>query len=464
MKQATTSVLIVGAGLTGLSAAAFLGSHGVDCLLVERHAGPLAHPRARAINPRSVELYRGLGLEPAIRAARSSDDVPGALLIRSRTLAEPAAHETVMVRRGYAEVSPCSWAPIDQDRLEAIVADRARALGARIVYGAALRAFRQEAGWVTATIDGPGGAFDVRARYMIAADGARSPIRDALGIPMEGAGRLGETVTFLFKADLDGALRGRRVGIAHLDLPETGTVLLPHDGKGSWVMSIPHRPGDEFTEERCVAAVRAGVGDPRLEVEIIDQLPDGTKTLIWEIGAQVATRYRQGRVFLAGDSAHVVPPTGALGASVGIQDVHNLAWRLAAVLAGQAGPALLDAYEAERAPVARLTLEQAMSQMRQRTGRAVPGLGEGAPVDYDAVVFGYRYGPPSDGPRAWPPGELRAQVGTRAPHLPLERGTPPVGHRSVRARLRPADSVRSLGRGRTGERGGRAGAPDGGAA
>ncbi|MET8005447.1 FAD-dependent monooxygenase [Nonomuraea glycinis] len=422
MKQVTTSVLIVGAGLTGLSAAAFLASHGLDCLLVERHAGPLAHPRARAINPRSVELYRGLGLEPAIRAARSSGDLPGALLIRSRTLTEPAAHETVLGRQGYAEVSPCSWAAIDQDRLEALVAGRARALGARITFGAELRTFRRHSQGVTAVVDEPGGTVQVRARYLVAADGGRSPIRNTLGVPMEGIGRLGQTITFLFEAALDGALHGRRVGIAHLDLPVPGTVLLPHDGKRSWVISIPYRPGEEYTEERCVAAVRAAIGDPRLEVALIDQLPDGTRTLTWEIGAQIATRYRHGPIFLAGDSAHVVPPTGALGASLGIQDAHNLAWRLAAVLTGRAGADLLDGYEAERAPVARLTLEQAMSQMRQRTGEPVPRLGEGTPVDYDAVVFGYRYGPRSDGPPAWPPGELRAQVGTRAPHIPLERG------------------------------------------
>ncbi|MDH2427234.1 FAD-dependent monooxygenase [Sphaerisporangium sp. TRM90804] len=440
MDEATPPVLIVGGGLAGLSAAAFLASHGVRALLVERRAGPLAHPRARAVNPRTVELLRGIGLEPAVMDACTYSDSPDSLLIRAESLSAPPLHEGPLADpaagAGDDGASPCRWAPIGQDRLEALVAARAVELGADVRYGTTLLELRESGEGVNALVAeaGTGRKYTVRASYAVAADGNRSPIRRALGIPMEGPGSLGHTATFVFTADLDGALRGRRLGIGHVDRPEPGTVLLPHDGAGAWVLSVPYRPAEDvppsgFTDERCVATVREAVGDPGLEVTVADQLADGVKVLAWEIGAQVAARFRGGRVFLAGDSAHVIPPTGALGASLGIQDAHNLAWRLAAVLGGRAGPGLLDGYEAERRPTALMTLRQAMVQMSRRTGKALPQVAGAEVLDYDAVVFGYRYrsadiagdDSPDEGPPAWSPRELRAQPGTRAPHAELTR-------------------------------------------
>lgn len=438
MDEVTSPVLIVGGGLTGLSAAAFLASHGVKSLLVERRAAPLPHPRARAINPRTVELYRGLGLEQDILDACSYSDSPDMLMIQAESLAAPPRHQSPLSDGGAdrGKVSPCGWAPIGQHRLEALLADHAASRGARIRFGTELLDFTERPDGVTATIAdcATGRRSTVRAAYLIAADGVRSPSRWRIGIPTTGPGVLGHTATFVFEADLSGPLRGRRLGIGHVDRPEVGTVLLPHDDAGSWVLSIPYHPerdvpASAFTRERCVAAVRAAVGVPYLRVKLSDQLPDGTKVLTWEIGARVAARFRSGRVFLAGDSAHVVPPTGALGASVGIQDAHNLAWRLAAVLTGQAGPELLDGYEAERRPVALLTLRHAMWQLSQRTGKKLAYAVDAEPLDYDAVVFGYRYqsaeiipdGSDAGDPPAWHPRDLRGQPGTRAPHVELVR-------------------------------------------
>ena len=207
-----------------------------------------------------------------------------------------------------------------------------------------------------------------------------------------------------------------------------------------WVMNTPYWPdrGESprsIGEEGCVARIRAAIGLPDLQVQLLPQLCDGTRVLGYEIGAAVAARFRSGRVFLAGDAAHVMPPTGAFGVqALSIQDAHNLAWKLAAVLRGSAGPALLDSYQAERLPVARLTIGQALMHMRNRTGADVPVPEGTEPLDYDAVVFGYRYqsavicgdepqetGPgrvprPSE-PRPLRPGELRGQPGSRAPHL-----------------------------------------------
>jgi putative polyketide hydroxylase len=144
--------------------------------------------------------------------------------------------------------------------------------------------------------------------------------------------------------------------------------------------------------------------------------------LAFPIGAQLARSYREGRVFLVGDAAHIVPPTGGLGANTGIQDAHNLAWKLAAVLHGQAGAGLLDTYHAERNPVGEFTMRQALARWSVRVGAG--GQGAGEPIlDYASAVFGYQYrssatpGAPQDGARPLRPAELAGQPGTRAPHF-----------------------------------------------
>jgi putative polyketide hydroxylase len=172
---------------------------------------------------------------------------------------------------------------------------------------------------------------------------------------------------------------------------------------------------DDLSDEDYVAMVRAGIGQPDLDVEIIPQLPaGGVKALNFYGGGQVAERYQVDRVFLVGDAAHLVPPTGGFGASLGIQDAHNLAWKLAAVLNGIADPALLHTYATERAPVAWMTLQQTLAMMQERTGDGDPAE-QDASAAYAAAVFGYRYtqGAPV------PPPELNAEPGTRAPHYVL---------------------------------------------
>jgi putative polyketide hydroxylase len=435
MRVENTHVLIVGAGLTGLSAAFFLREQGVSVTLVERRHAPLRHPRARTVNPRTVELFRRSGLDRSILAARAVHDRPGALLIRAQTLCGPEQWRRLAVPESVSEdVSPSPWAFIDQDKLEDLLCARARELGADIRFGAELMTFQADDCGVTARVqDTDGSRYAVRARYLIGADGHSSRVRTALAIPSDGAGVLGNTITFLFEADLTAALAGRQLQVGHLDRPLPGTVLLPHNDAGQWVFSspCPSPAGDgaaSLSESSCVDMVRAAVGDPELPVAIVPQLADGTRVLSYQICAQVARRFRAGLVFLAGDAAHVMPPAGAFGASTGIQDAHNLAWKLAAVLSGQAGDGLLDSYHDERQQVARFTLTQALWQLRERTGREVPRLSPEGPADYDAVVFGQRYRSPAVVPvaattvraagdaAAVSPADLRGQPGTRIRH------------------------------------------------
>jgi len=214
----------------------------------------------------------------------------------------------------------------------------------------------------------------------------------------------------------------------------------------------------EFTEERCIQVVRDAAGVPDLEVEIVDTVP-------WEGAQRVASTFRAGRVFLAGDAAHVHPPAGGFGANTGIHDAHNLAWKLAAVLNGWAGDALLDSYDAERRPLGTAMAEQALLRNRIRHGLATEE-DRAQMVDDIIVTLGYRYTSSAIAggghPLVLTPGlSLTGQPGTRAPHVWRRRTH--LGDRPVLGRVRRPGRAgrRSLvGRGRRGGGGRRRPAPD----
>lgn len=434
MRAEDTSVLVVGGGVVGLSAAMFLARFDVPVLLVERRPNALDHPRARVINPRTAEIYRQAGLEPAIQAVRAQSRYSSGLVIRAETL---AADERAVTRMEAApdpersdNITAASWIPVDQNRLESVVRARAAELGASVRFSTEMTRFGGDSEGVSATLLDlrTGQRRDVRARYLIAADGHRSGIRHQLGIPVHGPGSLGHTLCFTFEADLSDPLRGRHLAVGHFSQPRPGTSLISHSAN-RWVFSTPFRPeqGERlawFTPDRCAEMARAAVGVPSLPITIVPQLTGGVDVIDYEIGAHVAGKYRDGPVFLAGDAAHVMPPAGAFGAGAGIQDAHNLAWKLAAVITGQADPGLLDTYEAERLPVARFTLGQSLHLLRERTGRHVPYAEGGAQVEYQQVIFGSRYlsgafvaADGADQSISLPPEELAGTPGSRAPHV-----------------------------------------------
>ncbi|MGH3587446.1 MAG: FAD-dependent monooxygenase, partial [Pseudonocardia sp.] len=274
----------------------------------------------------------------------------------------------------------------------------------------------------------------VRADYLLATDGHRASVRTGLGVGASGPGVLTDVVNFLFVADLDAVLRGRRFLLAYLDKPTAGSVIVPFRDARSWAMGVPYSPSDgdtfaQFTEERCVDLARTAVGDPHLDVRLLPVQPGRTVTTT-RIGGWIADRFRVDRVFFAGDSAHVVPPTGSFGASTGIQDAHNLAWKLAAVVHGRAGQSLLDTYEVERRPLAQLTLEQSMQRLRGRHS------GEGddaATVDDLTMIFGHRYDSAAvlaengvTGGLVEDPRTPSGRPGTRAPHAWIDEGVSTV--------------------------------------
>ncbi|MFC4036476.1 FAD-dependent oxidoreductase [Streptomyces polygonati] len=425
-------VLITGGSLVGLSASLFLGRLGVEHLLVERHARTSHHPRGRGNNVRTMELFRAAGVEPQIRGAASVlADNHGILQADTLTGAEQEWLFKQIDPGGTLDrLSPSGWCLCSQNDLEPVLLRNARSLSGDIRFGTELISCEQDAGGVTAVIRTRETGEDrtVRADYLIAADGPRSPVRERLGIGMTGPGDLFHNVSITFRAKrLADAVGDRRFIVCYLTNPESPGALLPVDNEKDWVFHAPWRPDDgetleDFTDERCAQLIRTATGVPDLEVEVTGKAP-------WHAAERVAERYSEGRILLAGDSAHEMSPTGAFGSNTGIQDAHNLAWKLAAVLRGWAGPELMETYDAERRPVALATAARASARSAEHShpGYDVAPAG-GRQAGMLAVVLAYRYlagaveGVPADTKSI--PDEFSpvAPPGGRAPHLWVRRG------------------------------------------
>lgn len=410
-------VLIVGGGLVGLSAALFLAHQGVRALVIEKHLGTSLHPRARGFHARTVELLRATCAGPEVERAGAVPlgTVVGELV--AVTLAGPVqSWKTQTVSAQRTDVSPCPFVFLGQDRLEPILLEAARRQGVEVRFRHELTGFSQDAEGVRATVlDREAGTVStVQAAYLIGADGVRSPVREALDIPRVGRGSFGHNISTLFDADLSPVQREVPLGFAVLTHPEAGGVIVATDVKDRWIHStrldVSRETAADFTEARWTQRLRTVTGIPDLR-------PTLHGTFVWEAAERVVERFGSGRVFLAGDAAHQLPPTGGFGANTGIHDAANLAWKLAAVLNGHAGPGLLDTYDAERRPVAIATANQAALLALRMRGKELPP-GEEL-VEDDAVTFGYRYGGGSPLPKTFVP---TGEPGTRAPHVWLEGG------------------------------------------
>ncbi|GAA4608364.1 2-polyprenyl-6-methoxyphenol hydroxylase-like FAD-dependent oxidoreductase [Actinoplanes octamycinicus] len=425
MTDDETPVLIVGGSLAGLSSALFLAHQGIRPLLVERHPRISAHPRAQAASPRTMELLDAIGLGDEVRAAETPNAQYGDILQVESLAGKELGRFDGPFRHDTHGVSRTGWTLIGQDRLEPILRARAEQLGADIRFGTELVGHTQDADGVTAVIRGADGAErTVRAKYLIAADGHRSPIRAELGIGTTGRGTFGRQMIILFRADLEPLVAGRKFFLCFVSNPDVHGVLgqLGAAGTRLWCLAPSLRPEDghqEYPPERCVELVRAAAGVPDLPLTVTDASS-------WEIAARVAERFRAGRVFLVGDSAHVMPPTGGFGGNMGLQDAHNLAWKLALVLRGTAAPSLLDTYEPERLPVAEFTVEQGVIRYLQRSGLDPEVAARHQPEA--TVLFGHRYRSAAvltedDDPAVVEdPREASGRPGTRAPYLPLRHG------------------------------------------
>ena len=411
-------VLVIGGGLVGLAAGAFLAQQGLDVTVVERHPTTSLHPKARLVTVRSMELYAGLGVADEIRAAGEPN---GGFAVATDLSAEhdqwvpPAGDESTAT-----QLSPFTPYSCDQQRIEPILRARAEELGASVLFGTQASEIREDEHEVSAQLDRDGAMSTIRARYLVAADGARSPIRRQLGIDLDGEPVPGTAVSALFTANLSPALNGRHVDALMALNAEAFLFARGNERERQWQLGTYERPewstGTDLTTH-LAPIIRTATGLPELDPQI-----DSVRT--WSTGAYVAHRLSAGRIFLVGDAAHQMPPYGGLGGNTGAQDAHNLAWKLASVCRGEADSRLLDSYEVERVPLVRLIVEQALLRSRKTPGQAAPA----EQIDSTTLSLGFAY-PPISGPGApavesphsavEDPHNPSGRPGTRAPHIAL---------------------------------------------
>ena len=435
MQSREVPVLIVGSGLSGLTAAVMLAWRGVPALLVERHAGTLQNPRARGVNLRSMELLRVAGLEPDLVAAsgHSFEDftIHIAETVTGRELQTlvPRGAARAGQQFDFSGLSPARPSMAGQDRVEPILRRHAETLGAELHYSTELLSMETDTHGVTAHVRDlkSGEEQVVRAQYLIAADGHRSRIRECLGIGAHGYGTLSHNVAVVFRGNIEALIGEDRFALYYLQNARFTGVFVNGDDPHIAVAALEYDPAREqprdFDHARALGIVRDMLGVPDFAAEVLE-------VQTFELASQVADEIARGRVFLIGDAAHTMPPTGGLGGQTAMQDGYDIAWKLAMVLQGDAGPGLLDTYAAERQPVAEMTVARQLANYveRLRPDRAEVArhvLESSGPVpDYLSVAFGYRYRSaavlteaPDDGAPAESPLAPSGRPGTRAPHI-----------------------------------------------
>ena len=367
-------VVFAGGGLVGLSTAMFLAQHGIPSLAVERlHRGSQL-PRAAFFHMRTLELFRSAGIEDVVRARSLEEFEPEGSISLMDTLAGKVLVGFVpSLNQGVDAFSPCRRLFITQPGLEPILRQRAEGTGAKVLNGHEVTGIAQDADGVATTIRNvdTGEERTVRSQYLVGADGAHSKVRELAGIEFDGRGVFSNSITIYFEAPLAPLLVGKNISVIYIGNPHLGGFFrLDKDQNSGFLVvntagdtSKPEAssPANDVREETLVAHVRNAAGVPDLPVKI-------TGTARWRATSDVARRFRDRRVFLAGDSAHLMPPNGGYGGNTGIHDGHNLGWKLALALKGLAGPRLLETYEAERRPAAAFTVEQAYTRVRDADG------------------------------------------------------------------------------------------------
>lgn len=370
MRELETDVLVVGAGPAGLTLAALLARAGVGALTVAKHAGTADSPRAHITNQRAVEVFRDLGIEARVAARALPQHLMGnqvfATAFAGREICRLMTWGAGEDRRAdYASASPCAMCNVPQHVLEPLLLDAARGYGADIRFDHEVLAVGQDRDHAFARVRGrrSGEELRVRARYIVGCDGARSVVAEEGGFELEGEAGYGEAITVWIEADLERYARHRSGALFFVcngseDVFSIWTCVEPWNEWSTIFARHGLGANEMLSEASVMARVRAAIGDPSVEVKI-------KRISSWQFNHVVASRYRRGRLFLAGDAAHRHPPANGLGSNTSIQDSYNLAWKLALVVAGRADDSLLDSYDAERQPVGRQVVDRANRSVRE---------------------------------------------------------------------------------------------------
>jgi 2-polyprenyl-6-methoxyphenol hydroxylase-like FAD-dependent oxidoreductase len=445
-----TTVLIVGAGPVGLSLGVELGHRGVEAIIIEQSDRFGAQPRAKTTNIRSMMHFRRWGLAGAVRQAQPLPvDYPRDILFASRLFGKelarfPDAFFGDQHRRDSRFPEPAQWIP--QYAVEAVMREALAGLSCTSVrLGHRLVGLQQDAAGVEAEIECAATSVRLRARYVVGADGGRSVVRKSIGVHMEGDHAFMQNFLAVYRAPTLSADIPLDPAISYwLVNPDAPAVTGPMDEGDRWFFSTQLKDGcPPYDLEEARRRIRLAIGAD-VPFEILE-------TDTWSAHRLLAERYREGRVFLAGDACHLHPPMGGYGMNTGIGDAVDLGWKLAAVTQGWGGPNLLDTYATERRPTARRVIDEANAnygfvthhmvrdnlerddahgeQARAELGREIVA-GKAREFRAIGVVLGLSYsGSPiiaSDGSPEpdWSPMEYRADAhpGRLAPHLWLGDG------------------------------------------
>ncbi|MGW0182917.1 FAD-dependent monooxygenase [Nocardia sp. NPDC003345] len=393
----TSSVLVVGAGPTGLALAIDLARRDIAVRVIDKATEFCPGSRGDGIQPRTLEVFDDLGVLDAVHAAGIPAPVMRAYL-DGEFAGEHRMSDPVDPTPGVPYPNP--WF-LGQAQTEAILRARLAEFGVRVESGTALVSFDQDESGVTARLSGPGGAETVRAAYLAGADGGRSTVRKTAGIAFEGT--TDDSIRMLL-GDVRADALDHDCGhwFAAAADPMRGIAFSPLPGGRHFQFAAP---GDIDTEgEPTLADLQSRVDRYRSDRDIT--LTDLVWVTVWRPNIRLAARFRSGRVLLAGDAAHVHPPTGGQGMNTGIQDAHNLGWKLAAALTGDEAP--LRTYDPERRAVAARVLGISTELLGKLTDGAEDAMRRGE----ETRQLDITYRDPADTRRIAP--------GDRAPDAPLK--------------------------------------------
>lgn len=371
MNESSGRVLIVGAGPAGLTAALALALQGVEVIVVTKYGGTANSPRAHITNQRTMEVFRALGIEQAVRAVATPNELMGNN-VWSTSFADPEIARLMSWGSGaarrtdYLLASPCEMCNVPQHVLEPVILNAAIAAGAVVHFNTEFISLTQDDTAVRATVRDrlSGKQRVIEADYLIGADGANSAVVRSVGIALEGESGLGQAVNAWLEADLS-------VYCAHRPSVLYWMVRPGNDywvGSGTWIcvkpwtewvmlfMYDPAQGDPDLSDQGLIARAHTTIGDSSVPVRV-------KSVNKWQINHVLACSYSSGRVFIAGDAAHRHPPANGLGSNTSVQDAFNLAWKLALVLRGKAAPALLQSYDQERRPVGRQVIDRALKSV-----------------------------------------------------------------------------------------------------
>lgn len=389
MRTIETDVLVVGAGPTGLSAAILLADHGVSAITINQYPGTAHTPRAHITNIRTMEMFRDMGIEEDIIAVSEPlsflcnnvmvESLAGKEMARYMSYGSGADRLT-----DYALASPTVSQNCAQHLMEPVLRDAAVNRGADVRFNTKMTQISQEADYVEARVTDLGTKEDylIRAKYAIGADGGRSMVASQLGFEFAGEAGLRDMVNVWMEIDLE-KYTSYRPGVLYSVLKPTEEgwhndgVFICVSPWNDWIYASPGKA--DVPEEQLLERIRKAVGDSSIPIRV--------KNISgWQVNHLYAKTFSIGRVFVAGDAAHRHPPAGGLGTNTSVQDVYNLVWKLALVLQGKAGEALLDTYHDERMPVGSHMVTRAIKSLYNQDGVATAlGSNDGAAPSFEDI-------------------------------------------------------------------------------